>query len=348
MRCSAPAAPPPARGMRLRTGLAAVTASSLILGVAEVTTPVLWWLTPVAVCAGMRARAGLLVAAWSAGLIAVLIAVPFVPGHRVDPPAFCVLGGLVLGIVGVVWWRESPPPRPSPGLAEHRRVPLGSGAWEQYEELPTVGTVRSALCAGTGAAQLAVHAGYDGALRVMVGELQGELPSVHSVRQSALAAFTESANRTDAGLLDVARAVDAAVHGAAAAGHLSAVLVEITRNGVHLLSCGGPPPVLALPDGVIRELAAGGWPLGCGTLGVNEVVPVPGPGLLAVVSDAVPRAFMFTTFSKHALAVAAAEMLRERSGHVEPDVAAVVLANLTADGPAGSRTAALAIAVPAE
>lgn len=327
-------------------------------------------LVPAGVCARVGARAGLLVAAWTAVLVAGSIAVPLVPGPRGDAASFWLLGSALLTLVAAAWWRDQQPEMVEwvdGGLGSTGRVAVDSDvtraptrAGQGCEELLVGAGARAGLCAGSSPAQVAAHIRARGALRVLVGELQGELAAVESDRGAVVDAFRRAGRRRDVTLSGVASAVDAAMRGAAQRGHLSAVLIEASEDGqVRLLGCGGPPAVFGsadgMADGAVRQLPLGGWPLGCAgpgglrSLGGAEVVSVPGPGLLAVVSDAVPRAFLCSGVSDRALVLATAELLQGRGGRVEPVTAALVLAHLADEGGEGdedSGAAVLVLAVP--
>jgi phosphoserine phosphatase RsbU/P len=125
-------------------------------------------------------------------------------------------------------------------------------------------------------------------LRMVIGDVRGK--GLDAVRLAALTlgSFREAAHR-ETQLRDVASAMHAAVlRDAESEDFVTALLVEIRDDGVRMVSCGHPPP-LVIRDGAAHEhLLPGHPPLGLGEPPPAMEVPVrPGDRVLLYTDGAV-------------------------------------------------------------
>ncbi|MGC4786292.1 hypothetical protein ACLQ22_00380 [Micromonospora sp. DT178] len=216
-----------------RTALAGATGNALVMGVAEVSTPLGWVLLPGLLGVSTRPRVAALVSAWAAALLAASVVVPVVPGHRADPWA---LGASVASLAAVpllAWARRRREERavarvPAPRDVAVFTMPAGTGR------------AALAVCRAPGEVAAAVPL-RRGGLRVLVGVAHGATLARPEHTRALESAFRDEALRGGGSLPRIAGALDHLVRDIAPGGYLAATLVEVSPDGrVTLLRRGGP------------------------------------------------------------------------------------------------------------
>ncbi|MFG1887020.1 hypothetical protein ACGFIR_04010 [Micromonospora sp. NPDC049051] len=216
-----------------RTALAGATGNAVVMGVAEVSTPLGWVLLPGLLGVSARPRVAALVSAWAAVLLAASVVVPVVPGHRADPWA---LGASVASLAAVpllAWVRRRRKQRAIARVPAPRDVAVFA--------LPA-GTGRAALavCRSPGEVAAAVPVRRDG-LRVLLGVAHGATLARPEHTRALESAFRREALRRGRSLPEIAATLDDLVRGIAPGGYLAATLVAVSPDGrVTLLRHGGP------------------------------------------------------------------------------------------------------------
>jgi len=260
-------------------GVAAVTGSSLAVGVAGVAAPLAWCIVPVTLCGLLRWRPALLVCSWTAVCITVSIFVPYVPGHRSDPLA--LLASATALSVGLLLARRRD--RGGASLA-----PTNGHHCAVRGHLLLVGGMHDAVLYGSGVAgSIAVCSpSGSGVSRVLVGEVQGQVNAPDVVAAAVGEEFQRACGHPG-DLRHVALVLDVAVSRLAPHGHVSAALVELPVDGpIRILRAGTPSPLVrdacAAPHPLESAISD---PLGMGSV-PWRVVDVPAGVRLAVVTDA--------------------------------------------------------------
>ncbi|WP_089158245.1 hypothetical protein [Micromonospora sp. NBS 11-29] len=217
----------------MRAALAGTTGNAVLMGAAEISTPLGWVLLPGLLGVSARPRVAALVSAWAGVLVVASVIVPLVPGHRTDPSA------LIASAVSLA---------AAPVLAWVRRRPR-SAAVVRADAPPDVAVFT--VPAGPGHAALAVCGTPDevgaavplrgGGLRVLVGTVAGATLATPAARRAIEQAFRRHAGRSRRSLPDLVDALDRVVRELAPAGHLRATIVQVDRAGVvEAARCGSP------------------------------------------------------------------------------------------------------------
>ncbi|MGC5333638.1 hypothetical protein [Micromonospora sp. DT62] len=238
-----------------RTALAGATGNALVMGVAEVSTPLGWVLLPGLLGVSTRPRVAALISAWAAVLLAASVVVPVVPGHRADPWA---LGASVASLAAVpllAWARRRREERavarvPAPRDVAVFTMPAGTGR------------AALAVCRAPGEVATAVPL-RRGGLRVLLGMAHGATLARPEHTRALESAFRDEALRGGGSLPRIAGALDDLVRDIAPGGYLAATLVEVSPEGrVTLLRCGGPDATAHAADGTRPADLPDAGPLG--------------------------------------------------------------------------------------
>ncbi|MEU9507049.1 hypothetical protein AB0D32_12290 [Micromonospora sp. NPDC048170] len=242
-----------------RAALAGATGNALVMGVAEVSTPLGWVLLPGLLGVSSRPRVAALVSAWAAVLLAASVVVPVVPGHRAEPWA---LGASVASLAAVpllAWTRRRREERAVARVPAPRDVAVFA--------MPA-GTERAALavCRTPGEVAAAVPL-RRGGLRVLVGVAHGATLARPEHTRALESTFHTESRRGGRSLPRIADALDRLVREVSPGGYLAATLVEVSGDGsVTLLRRGGPDVTVHDGDGT----RPGGLP-DAGPIGLAEV-----------------------------------------------------------------------------
>ncbi|MFY1597891.1 hypothetical protein [Micromonospora sp. WMMD737] len=264
-----------------RTALAGATGNALVMGVAEVSTPLGWVLLPGLLGVSTRPRVAALISAWAAVLLAASVVVPVVPGHRADPWA---LGASVASLAAV----------PLLALARRRRGERAVARVPAPRDVAVftmpAGTGRAALavCRAPGEVAAAVPL-RRGGLRVLLGVAHGATLARPEHTRALESAFRDEAPRGRS-LPRVAGALDGLVRDIAPGGYLAATLVEVSPEGrVTLLRCGGPDATAHAADGTRPADLPDAGPLGLTGTATSVAEAPAGIRRLAVAPAAGPR-----------------------------------------------------------
>ncbi|MEE3922598.1 hypothetical protein V2I01_42410 [Micromonospora sp. BRA006-A] len=225
----------------MRAALAGTTGNAMLMGLAEVSTPVGWVLLPGLLGVSARPRVAALVSAWAGVLVALSVVVPVVPGHRSDPQAL-LASAAGLAVV--------------PALASARRrtrtATVTRAAALRDVAVFTVpagpGGAALAICGTAGEIGAAVPV-HGGGLRVLLGTVTGAALDTPAGRRAIEQAFHRAAAGPRRTVPHLAGALEKVVRDLAPAGHLRATIVEVDRAGsVRAVRCGSPDLVVAAGD----------------------------------------------------------------------------------------------------
>ncbi|MGC4897190.1 SpoIIE family protein phosphatase [Micromonospora sp. DT31] len=260
--------------LSMRTALAGTTGNAMLMGVAEVSTPLGWVLLPGLLGVSTRPRVAALVSAWAGVLVLASVVVPVVPGHRGDPSALLASAACLAAAPLLAWARRRP-----------AKVVRAAAAPDVAVFAMPAGPGRAALaiCGTPGEIAAAVPV-RDGGLRVLLGAVTGATLAAPASRRAIEQAFREHAGRSRSSLPQLVAALEQVVRDLAPAGHLRATIVRVDSSGaVEAVRCGAPD--LIVTDGGRAEPA--GVPAGpaigaSGPAGPATPVRVPA-GRVAVV-----------------------------------------------------------------
>ncbi|WP_326564456.1 hypothetical protein [Micromonospora peucetia] len=261
-----------------RAALAGATGNALVMGVAEVSTPLGWVLLPGLLGVSTRPRVAALVSAWAAVLLAASVVVPVVPGHRADPWA---LGASVASLAAVpllAWTRRRRAERavarvPAPRDVAVFTMPAGTGR------------AALAVCRTPGEVAAAVPL-RRGGLRVLVGVAHGATLARPEHTRALEAAFRTEALRGGRSLPRIADTLDHVVRDISPGGYLAATLVEVAGDGrVVLLRRGGPDVAVHAGDGTRPGDLPDAGPIGLAEM-ATSVTEAPADALRLAVTPA--------------------------------------------------------------
>ena len=258
-----------------RMAFGAVTANAVVVGATGVSAPVAWLLLPGMMATLSRPRSAVLVSLWAGLLVAASVAVPIITGHDADPWALATSLIVLLFLPGVAWMRTRGHAR---RLAHARRatpsvIPLTVGDGARHAALARAGVPAEVAAA----VQLS-----DGAVRVLLGVVAGQVGAPATLRDRLEQLFGNLASHTSADPARMARVLADLVRRSAPSGYVAAALIEIDRQGIaQVLSCGSPPPLLVNAGGgpgadglQVAGGGSGGPPLGLdGDAGRAEKLP---------------------------------------------------------------------------
>ncbi|ADU11193.1 hypothetical protein ML5_5736 [Micromonospora sp. L5] len=222
----------------MRAALAGTTGNAMLMGLAEVSTPVGWVLLPGLLGVSARPRVAPLVSAWAGVLVALSVVVPVIPGHRSDPQALLASAAGLAAVPVLAWARR-----------RTRTATVARAAAPPDVAVFTVpagaGSAALAICGTAGEIGAAVPV-RGGGLRVLLGTVSGAALDTPAGRRAIEQAFRRAAagpRRTVPHLVD---ALDRVVRDLAPAGHLRATIVDVDRAGaVRAVRCGSPDLVVA-------------------------------------------------------------------------------------------------------
>lgn len=222
----------------MRAALAGTTGNAMLMGLAEVSTPLGWVLLPGLLGVSARPRTAALVSAWAGVLVALSVVVPVIPGHRSDPQALLASAASLAAVPVLAWAR--------------RRTRTATVARAAAPPDVAVFTVPAgprsaalAICGTAGEIGAAVPV-RGGGLRVLLGTVTGAALDTPAARRAIEQAFHRAAagpRRTVPHLVD---ALEKVVRDLAPAGHLRATILDVDRAGsVRAVRCGSPDLVVA-------------------------------------------------------------------------------------------------------
>ncbi|SCG64152.1 hypothetical protein [Micromonospora humi] len=219
--------------LSMRTALAGTTGNAVLMGAAEISTPIGWVLLPGLLGVSTRPRVAALVSTWAGVLVLASVVVPVVPGHRSEPSAL-VASALALAAAPALAWarrrrRSSAVVRAAapPDVAVFT-MPAGPGR------------AALAVCGTPGEVGAAVPL-RDGGLRVLVGTVTGPALATPAGRRTIELAFRRHAGQPRRSLPQLVEALDQVVRETAPAGHLHATVVQVDRTGsLAAVRCGAP------------------------------------------------------------------------------------------------------------
>ncbi|WP_433389455.1 hypothetical protein [Micromonospora sp. KLBMP9576] len=262
-----------------RTALAGATGNAVVMGVAEVSTPLGWVLLPGLLGVSTRPRVAALISAWAATLLAASVVVPVVPGHRADPWALGVSAASLAVVPLLAWARRRREERAIARVPAPRDVAL-------FTMPAGTGRAALALCRAPGEVAAAVPL-RRGGLCVLLGVTHGATLARPEHTRALESAFRGEALR-GAGrpLPEIAGTLDRLVRDIAPGGYLAATLVRVSAAGhVTMLRCGGPDVAVHTGD----RTRAGELP-DAGPLGLARTVPAATPAPADARRLAVPPA----------------------------------------------------------
>ncbi|MCZ7429915.1 hypothetical protein O7607_29540 [Micromonospora sp. WMMA1949] len=251
----------------MRAALAGTTGNAMLMGLAEVSTPLGWVLLPGLLGVSARPRVAALVSAWAGVLVVLSVVVPVIPGHRSDPQALLASAASLAAVPVLAWARR-----------RTRTATVARAAGPPDVAVFTVaagpGSAALAICGTAGEIGAAVPV-RGGGLRVLLGTVTGAALDTPAGRRAIEQAFHRSAAAPRGALPHLVDALEKVVRDLAPAGHLRATVVEVDRAGsVRAVRCGSPDLVVAA-DGR-AELA--GVPAGPAIGSTEPGEPaVPGP-----------------------------------------------------------------------
>ncbi|WP_233219495.1 hypothetical protein [Micromonospora sp. RP3T] len=219
--------------LSMRTALAGTTGNAVLMGAAEISTPVGWVLLPGLLGVSARPRVAALVSAWAGVLVVASVVLPVVPGHRSDPSALLASAFSLAAVPALAWARR------------HRRsTAVGRAAAPRDVAVFTMpagpGRAALAICGTPGEIAAAVPV-RGGGLRVLVGTVTGAALTTPAARRTIEVTFRRHAGRRRQSLPQLVGAVDRVVRDLAPAGHLRATLVQVDRSGrIDVVRCGSP------------------------------------------------------------------------------------------------------------
>ncbi|MFD4209722.1 hypothetical protein ACFWRG_27425 [Micromonospora tulbaghiae] len=239
----------------MRTALAGTTGNAMLMGLAEVSTPVGWVLLPGLLGVSARPRVAALVSAWAGVLLALSVVVPVIPGHRSDPQALLASAAGLAAVPVLAWARR-----------RTRTAALARVAAPTDVAVFTVpagpGSAALAICGTAGEIAAAVPV-RGGGLRVLLGTVTGAALDTPTGRRAIEQAFRRAAAGPRRTVPHLVGALDRVVRDLAPAGHLRATIVDVDRAGsVRAVRCGSPDLVVAAgsraePAGVPQGPAIG-------------------------------------------------------------------------------------------
>ncbi|QLQ35384.1 hypothetical protein [Micromonospora robiginosa] len=262
-----------------RTALAGTTGNAMLMGAAEISSPLGWVLLPGLLGVSARPRVAALVSAWAGVLVLASVVVPVVPGHRSDPTAL-VASALALAAAPALAWAR----RRRRSAAVVRATTPPDVAVFTMPAGP--GRAALAICGTPGEIGAAVPL-RGGGLRVLVGTVTGPTLATPAGRRAIELAFRRHAGRTRRSLPQVVEALDTVVREIAPAGHLRATIVQVDRDGqVEAARCGSPDLVVAGRDHASLAGVPAGPAIGS-TATADGVTPTPVTARrVAVVAEA--------------------------------------------------------------
>ncbi|WP_435055165.1 hypothetical protein [Micromonospora aurantiaca (nom. illeg.)] len=239
----------------MRAALAGTTGNAMLMGLAEVSTPVGWVLLPGLLGVSARPRVAALVSAWAGVLVALSVVVPVIPGHRSDPQALLASAAGLAAVPVLAWARR-----------RTRTATVARAAAPPDVAVFTVpagaGSAALAICGTAGEIGAAVPV-RGGGLRVLLGTVSGAALDTPAGRRAIEQAFRRAAagpRRTVPHLVD---ALDRVVRDLAPAGHLRATIVDVHRAGaVRAVRCGSPDLVVAAGNRAEPARVPDGPPIG--------------------------------------------------------------------------------------
>ncbi|MCZ7438185.1 hypothetical protein O7598_17375 [Micromonospora sp. WMMC241] len=278
--------------LSMRTALAGTTGNAMLMGVAEISTPIGWVLLPGLLGVSTRPRVAALVSAWAGVLVLASVVVPVVPGHRSEPSALVASALALAAAPAIAWARRR---RRSPAVARAAAPPDVA----VFAMPAGPGRAALAICGTPGEVGAAVPL-RDGGLRVLVGTVTGPALATPAGRRAIELAFRRHATRPRRSLPQLVDALDRAVRDRASAGHLRATIVHVDRSGVvEAVRCGSPDLVAVtegragfagVPEGPVIGLSATTGPVTPGRIASHRVAVVPDAlGNDRVVLDEVAR-----------------------------------------------------------
>ncbi|WP_349881204.1 hypothetical protein ABIH81_26285 [Micromonospora sp. HUAS YX12] len=228
----------------MRAALAGTTGNAMLMGLAEVSTPVGWVLLPGLLGVSARPRVATLVSAWAGVLVALSVVVPVVPGHRSDPQALLASAASLAAVPVLAWAR-----RRTRTATVARTATVTRAAAPPDVAVFTVpagpGRAALAICGTAGEIGAAVPV-RGGGLRVLLGTVTGATLDTPAGRRAVEQAFHRAAAGPRRTLPHLVDALEKAVRDLAPAGHLRATIVDVDRAGsVRAVRCGSPDLVVA-------------------------------------------------------------------------------------------------------
>lgn len=222
----------------MRAALAGTTGNAMLMGLAEVSTPVGWVLLPGLLGVSARPRTAALVSAWAGVLVALSVVVPVIPGHRTDPQALLASAASLAAVPVLAWARR-----------RTRTATVTRAAAPPDVAVFTVpagpGSAALAICGTAGEIGAAVPV-RGGGLRVLLGTVTGATLDTPAGRRAIEQAFHRAAAGPRRTLPHLVDALEKVVRDLAPAGHLRATLVDVDRAGsVRAVRCGSPDLVVA-------------------------------------------------------------------------------------------------------
>ncbi|MCT2280239.1 SpoIIE family protein phosphatase [Micromonospora chalcea] len=216
----------------MRAALAGTTGNAVLMGVAEIGTPIGWVLLPGLLGVSARPRVAALVSAWAGVLVVASVLVPVIPGHHSDPQALLASAASLTAVPLLAWARR-----------RTRTAPVTRAAGPTDVAVFTVpagpGSAALAVCGSPGEIGAAVPL-RGGGLLALVGTVTGAALDTPAGRRAIEQTFRRHARPT-ASPQRLAGVLDQAVRDLAPAGHLRATIVRVDRAGaVEALRCGSP------------------------------------------------------------------------------------------------------------
>ncbi len=224
----------------MRAALAGTTGNAVLMGVAEVGTPIGWVLLPGLLGVSARPRVAALVSAWAGVLVVASVLVPVIPGHRTDPQALLASAVSLSAVPLLAWARRrtrtaSVTRAAGPPDVAVFTVPAGPGS------------AALAVCGSPGEIGAAVPL-RGGGLLALVGTVTGAALDTPAGRRAVEQTFRRHA-RPAASPSHLAGVLDQAVRDLAPAGHLRATIVRVDRSGaVEAVRCGSPDLITVSGD----------------------------------------------------------------------------------------------------
>ncbi|MDH6467803.1 hypothetical protein M2303_001344 [Micromonospora sp. H404/HB375] len=224
----------------MRAALAGTTGNAVLMGVAEVGTPIGWVLLPGLLGVSARPRVAALVSAWAGVLVVASVLVPVIPGHRSDPQALLASTLSLTAVPLLAWARRrtrtaSVTRAAGPTDVAVFTVPAGPGS------------AALAVCGSPGEIGAAVPL-RGGGLLALVGTVTGAALDTPAGRRAIEQTFRRHA-RPAASPQRLAGVLDQAVRDLAPAGHLRATIVRVDRSGaVEAARCGSPDLITVAAD----------------------------------------------------------------------------------------------------
>ncbi|MBQ1041093.1 SpoIIE family protein phosphatase [Micromonospora sp. C72] len=216
----------------MRAALAGTTGNAVLMGVAEVGTPIGWVLLPGLLGVSARPRVAALVSAWAGSLVVASVLVPVIPGHHSDPQALLASAVSLSAVPLLAWARRrtrtaSVTRAGGPPDVAVFTVPAGPGS------------AALAVCGSLGEIGAAVPL-RGGGLLALIGTVSGAALDTPAGRRAIEQTFRRNAQPT-ASPPHLAGVLDQAVRELAPAGHLRATIVRVDRSGaVEAVRCGSP------------------------------------------------------------------------------------------------------------